>query len=746
MQNAPSNGEADSSAVCARCQQSNVAIMLNLSRDCFIKYIVTKVNKRLESNKLRAAFKDAPKPLLLPFSFGSSSLALLHILDQQLQYQKNRTGRYPFQIHVLFVDMSAALQCIEYTELWRSLKERFPSHSYATAQIEDVFDLKNFDSLEAAPSFEEQGDDIANPRQKRLEVFLAGLPSATSRVDMIGILRSRIITAFAEENHCESIVYGDSTTRLAERTLTETAKGRGGALPWLTADGHTPHKTKAVYPMRDLLRKEIIAYTAMTDPPLTPLVLEDKPGTTTSVSSKDTTIEELMGQYFASVEQNYPSIVANVVRTSSRLAAPSLDPAEGRLCRVCRVPLAEGTEGLRWSGEQEDPEMPVPQGRSKDFEQCWSHQPLDVRAESSDTEGEVPCGCGPEPSLACDQDLEELDVGKANYEASFTGFPAFGSVGNVKITGDGTVNMGNDEDYAQQRRGKCTLHGAKQCPTKAETERERDTFYYYSPPVQIRRAIPYVQICFSLLAALFLILNAFTFAPLPLGSIKPLGWLADQMRLMSSGLAGHEYGFYPIISDSVWLGGHSEYSVLNEGIPYWLNGLVPLAYGLDDGRLKSQTDQVVSYILDHQQSDGWLGPERPADRDIWARFPLCLGLMQLVEADKSKSAWVLPALYKFIKLMHQMLAHNVGYEQFWGRVRYPDMLITLQWLLEHHPSNNTHELFETMSLLNRRGLRWADYYNRNSYIFQDLDNVRPPITDDSSVFPYVHAVNAAQGK
>ncbi|KAL8717047.1 MAG: hypothetical protein Q9225_005683, partial [Loekoesia sp. 1 TL-2023] len=239
--------------------------------------------------------------------------------------------------------------------------------------------------------------------------------------------------------------------------------------------------------------------------------------------------------------------------------------------------------------------------------------------------------------------------------------------------------------------------------------------------------------------------NPFILSPLPLGSIKPSGWLDDQMQLMSNGLAGHEHDFYPIISDSVWLGGYSEYSILNEGIPYWLNGLVPLAYGLDDDRLKGQTDNVVDYVLNHQQSDGWLGPEAPADRDIWARFPLCLGLMQLVEADESKSARILPALYRFVTLMHQMLVQNSGFEQFWGRVRYPDMIITLQWLYEKYPRNDTQRLLETMSLLNKRGLRWADYYNRNSYIFQDLDNVQPPITGDSSVFPYVHGVNAAQG-
>ncbi|KAL8847440.1 MAG: hypothetical protein Q9221_007509 [Calogaya cf. arnoldii] len=241
-------------------------------------------------------------------------------------------------------------------------------------------------------------------------------------------------------------------------------------------------------------------------------------------------------------------------------------------------------------------------------------------------------------------------------------------------------------------------------------------------------------------------LNPFTFAPLPLGSIKPWGWVQDQMQLMSNGLAGHEYDFYPIVSDSKWLGGQSEYSPLNEGIPYWLNGLVPLGYGLDDDRLKSQIGQVVDYILDHQQSDGWLGPELPADRDIWGRFPLCLGLMQLVEAEPSTASRVLPALHRFVPLMQNMLAKNVGYEQFWGRVRYPDMIVTLQWLYEKHPGNISNTLLETMSLLNQHGLRWADYYTRGEFIFKDLDTLRPPITDKSPVFPHVHAVNAAQGE
>lgn len=97
----------------------------------------------------------------------------------------------------------------------------------------------------------------------------------------------------------------------------------------------------------------------------------------------------------------------------------------------------------------------------------------------------------------------------------------------------------------------------------------------------------------------------FTFAPLPLGSIQPQGWLLDQMRLMADGLAGNEYWFYLYVKDSSWLGGDQEYSNLNEGFPYWFNGLVPLAYGLNDDVLKSQVQDAANYVLQHQGADGW---------------------------------------------------------------------------------------------------------------------------------------------
>lgn len=237
----------------------------------------------------------------------------------------------------------------------------------------------------------------------------------------------------------------------------------------------------------------------------------------------------------------------------------------------------------------------------------------------------------------------------------------------------------------------------------------------------------------------------FTFKPLPLGSIRPLGWIRDQMELMSKGLAGHQYEFYHVVKDSPWLGGHFEYSVLNEGFPYWFNGLVPLAYGLNDSRLIHQVNDASDQVLKRQHSDGWMGPESVGGRDLWARFPLFLGLSQLVEADPSRADKIIPAMYSFIYLMRLMLIENVGFDQIWGRVRYQDMLISLQWLYENHPEGNEHTLLETMYLLLSRGLHWSDWWSNGTFIFADLDSVQPPITDQSPEFPFVHGVNAAQG-
>lgn len=114
----------------------------------------------------------------------------------------------------------------------------------------------------------------------------------------------------------------------------------------------------------------------------------------------------------------------------------------------------------------------------------------------------------------------------------------------------------------------------------------------------------------------------------PLGSVKPLGWMKDQLELAADGLAGRMFEFYRFVHDARWLGGSTEYSDLHEASPYWFNGVVPLAFALDDQRVLAQVRHYLDYVLDHQQVDGWLGFETTRQsRGLWARCLLLLGLM-----------------------------------------------------------------------------------------------------------------------
>src|SRR6202012_4717588 len=98
-----------------------------------------------------------------------------------------------------------------------------------------------------------------------------------------------------------------------------------------------------------------------------------------------------------------------------------------------------------------------------------------------------------------------------------------------------------------------------------------------------------------------------TFSTLPLGSIRAQGWLLDVLRTQADGLSGHLGEIWADVGAKCgWLGGSGE---AWERGPYYLDGLVPLAYLLDDPRLKQKTQKFIDWVLDHQAPNGMIGPQ-----------------------------------------------------------------------------------------------------------------------------------------
>jgi hypothetical protein len=76
-------------------------------------------------------------------------------------------------------------------------------------------------------------------------------------------------------------------------------------------------------------------------------------------------------------------------------------------------------------------------------------------------------------------------------------------------------------------------------------------------------------------------LRANPYMELPLGTIKPQGWLKEMLVRQKNGATGHLNELYPLVMNerNGWLGGDGDQW---ERGPYWIDGLLPLAYILND--------------------------------------------------------------------------------------------------------------------------------------------------------------------
>jgi rhamnogalacturonyl hydrolase YesR len=117
------------------------------------------------------------------------------------------------------------------------------------------------------------------------------------------------------------------------------------------------------------------------------------------------------------------------------------------------------------------------------------------------------------------------------------------------------------------------------------------------------------------------------FGELSLGAIQPTGWLRIQLERMRDGLTGSLDDRYAAVVGprNGWRGGDGDGW---ERGPYWLDGLVPLAYILNDERLLAKAKPWIEWTLTQQEPSGYIGPK------LFAREPpLELGIQKTPRQD-----------------------------------------------------------------------------------------------------------------
>ncbi|WP_225048235.1 beta-L-arabinofuranosidase domain-containing protein [Lacticaseibacillus kribbianus] len=186
---------------------------------------------------------------------------------------------------------------------------------------------------------------------------------------------------------------------------------------------------------------------------------------------------------------------------------------------------------------------------------------------------------------------------------------------------------------------------------------------------------------------------------LPLGAIHPRGWLKEQLKIQAAGLTGQLFDHWPDVGpDSGWLGGSGESW---ERGPYYLDGLLPLAYLLDDEALKARATAFVDWALASQQPDGSFGP---ADNDDW--WPRMVMLKVLIQhAEATEDPRVVPFLQRYFA--YQLTALPARPLEGWGQARGGENVLCVLWLYQR---TQDPALLDLIHLLQAQTLDWAETF------------------------------------
>ena len=205
---------------------------------------------------------------------------------------------------------------------------------------------------------------------------------------------------------------------------------------------------------------------------------------------------------------------------------------------------------------------------------------------------------------------------------------------------------------------------------------------------------------------------------LPIGSIRPEGWLRHQLELEAEGFSGHlsEISQFCKYQGNGWVTPTSGDRGWEE-VPYWLKGFTDLGFILDDKRIKAESQKWLDAVIANQRADGYFGtqknlvvkrgdqPEMHTDKpveviDLWPNMIMLYPLRTLYEATGDER--VLKFMLKYFEWQR-----TIPREQFlpasWQKYRGGDNLDSIYWLY-----NRTGEawLLDLAKLNHERTANW----------------------------------------
>lgn len=166
---------------------------------------------------------------------------------------------------------------------------------------------------------------------------------------------------------------------------------------------------------------------------------------------------------------------------------------------------------------------------------------------------------------------------------------------------------------------------------------------------------------------------------LPVGSIRPAGWVGRYLQLQRDGLTGH------LGEISAWLDKHNNAWLTQGGdhgweeVPYWLKGYSDLAYILNDKAMLAETKTWIEAILKSQREDGAFGPVnmRGDKPELWAQMIVLSTLQTYYEHSGDER--VLKLMTNYFR-WQMTIPDDKFLEDYWENSRGGDNLYSVLWL------------------------------------------------------------------
>lgn len=230
------------------------------------------------------------------------------------------------------------------------------------------------------------------------------------------------------------------------------------------------------------------------------------------------------------------------------------------------------------------------------------------------------------------------------------------------------------------------------------------------------------------------------YTALPLGAIKPRGMMLEMLNRQRGGLTGRLDSVYSLVCgpNNGWLGGTGDGW---ERGPYWIDGLVPLAYMLEDEKLKDKAQAWIEWSIKNQRPDGYFGPvplekghavikgtQQDNREDWWPKMVMLKALQQYYSATGDKRVLTLMTNY-FRYMLNKLPEQPLDHWTYWGAQRGGDNLAIVYWLY-----NLTKDKFllQLGEMIHKQSFNWTQIFTDNT-----IRRLNP--------LPHLHCVNVAQG-